>query len=185
MRVGFVASGVGGVIEIDLAFRPSFRLMSPEESLLLLGIDVLNESLPGLEVVAEVFRLILLTALFEDGFAMQLSEGVPDSRSMHDGAVEVDNNAVGHKFDVGVVDLGLAVEEDVLVVEVEDDGVLGLVCHGMVERFLPLALDGILCRGDGVVPLSGKRVSFGSCLRRLHSIGGIVADAVSLLDLFP
>jgi len=78
---------------------------------------------------------------------------------MDDGTVEIDDNTVSHQFYVSVIDLSVAKEKSVLGVHIENDGVLGLVCHWVFEGSLLCSLDGVLSGSYGIVPLCGERIS--------------------------
>ena len=130
MGVLGVAGGVFSAPQVHHAFRVALGLLTDEEALALRRVDVVDECLPGLEVIADAVRFILVAALLEDGLVLHLARGVGAPHSMHDAAVQVHGDPVGLQFQVGIVHLALAVKVGVAHSGLEGHGVGGRVFHG-------------------------------------------------------
>ena len=151
-----IAGGVFSTPAIHHAHTVSFRLFTDEYALTLVGIDIGDEGLLRLEIIADAVRLVLVVALTENRFTHNLTLGVGRIQTacgMHDAAVERHADVVGLQLEVLVVDLALAVEHGMVSGVVEGDGVACREIHGSIERTLAathgIGLHGITAHGIG------------------------------------
>ena len=156
MGMGRIAGGVFSTPSVHHAHAVALRLVTDEDALTLVGIDIADKGLLRLEVITYAVRLVFIIALTENRFTHNLTLGVGRIQTacgMHDAAVERHADVVGLQLEVLVVDLALAVEHGMVGGVVEGDGVACREIHGSIERTLAathrIGLHGITAHGIG------------------------------------
>ena len=152
-----IACGILAMTDVHDTRTVPLTIRTMHEAFTLLRIDIGDESLARLEVVADPVWLVLILALLEKGLALDGTRRVYRARSMDKAAVDADADVVCGKLEVLVVDLAVAIEMCPRLAVVERDGVLGRVCYRLIQSILALPCrvwrQGVLLRSvwqDGI-----------------------------------
>ena len=85
--MGLVTRGVASVVEKHLAIGITLRLLGSHETVVLSGIDIVDESLLRLEVERHRIRLVRIVTHLEDRQSVLLSRRVLRTHSMYQAGV--------------------------------------------------------------------------------------------------
>ena len=176
-----IAGGVLAAIQVHDTRTVPLALVRGHEALTLLGVDVGDECLSGLEIVGDAVGLILLVSLLEERFAYHLAQTVLSARRMHQTAVQGYGYLVGGKRQVLVIHLTVSIEICPALKHVERDTVRSRVYNRGIQRTLAIrrgiSLERVLCplctvHVDGVSlhAVEGSNFSQGICHQ--HGISG-------------
>ena len=158
--VRLVAGGVAAVVEVHVALAVALGEFGGHVAVLLLGVDVVDESLLGLEVEGHGVGLVGVGAHFEDGCAKLASRGINGACGMHQAGVQRHVDLVALEVHVLVLHVRLAKEVGHAGDAVVGHGVGGGVLHGGVDAVLALAVQGVGGQGvvDGLVALPDEQL---------------------------
>ena len=98
------------MLKEHLAIGTSLGDLTRQEAIILLGVDLSDETLLRLEVEGHRIALIFVASHLEDGGTRQLLGGVHLTRSMHQVAVEIHIDALALEVHVLVFHLRLSIE---------------------------------------------------------------------------
>ena len=105
-----VAGCITSVLHKDFVICAFLRLATGHIALTLLGDDVRDARLLGLEVIADRLRIVRSIPLLEYRLAFFHSGGVLDAVSMNGAAVQVHRNHLGSQFYILIIDLSATVK---------------------------------------------------------------------------
>ena len=168
MRI--IAGGISAMLQIDDTRRISLRLHTGEESILLLGIYIINKGLLALEVELDGIGIIGIIAHLEDRFSLDasISHRVLGTAGSHIAFVQIHGDAVGGKIHVLVLHVRVSIEMRHLVVGIIYQRVVGLILYRCVDASRLLSVDTV--ESDTVIH---HLIMFPySLLQRVH-LGGI------------
>ncbi len=119
-----VACGVFGILRIICVFADLFGLAAHHISFALLSLDIGDESLFGLEIVAHCLRLIACAVVFEDRCPECVADRVYASDGVDRRVVKIHLDFLRVKLQSAVFHFGAAIHICV-VASVEHEGVFG------------------------------------------------------------
>ena len=163
-----VAGGVAGMLHIDGSIGIALRHLARHVAVLLLGIDIVDESLLGLEVEGDGIILVGVASHLEDRGTELHAEAVETARGMHQTAVETHVDLVALQIHVFIRHVGVAKEIGNARPCLIHQRVAGRIADGGINAILALAVHAV--QGKGVV--DGFVMMVDSQLEGVHP-GGI------------
>ena len=143
--MGCVAGGVASVSQINLAIVVAFRLLTGQESILLLGVYVFDEAFLSLEVKRHRVGVVSILSHDKDRLTLDavLFRGVSGTGSVYKTAVKTQLDLVALQVHVFVLHLSRAVEMGGIGGGHIDQRVIGLIGDGGVNAVFLLSVDGV------------------------------------------
>ena len=105
-----VAGRITSMLHENLVIRPLLGLASGHIPFPLLGHDIRNPRLLGLEVIADGLRIIRSIPLLEHRLSFYDTSGVFNAVSMHRTAVHIHRDDLGSQFDILIVYLTATIQ---------------------------------------------------------------------------
>ena len=125
-------------------------MLTGQKTIFLLGIDICDEALLGLEVEHHLGLLILVASHLEHrGSRHLMRRGIHLSRCIDQVAVETHTDILAGEVHVLVFHRRTAIEEGARGAGLVDEGVVGCIFHGGVDTILSALVDAVA--GQGVV----------------------------------
>ena len=143
--MGFVASGVAAVSQVDLAIVVALRLLTGQEAILLLGINVFDEAFLGFEVKRHRVGVVGVLPHGEDWLTLDavLGRGVFRAGGMNQTAVKTQLDLVALQVHILVLHLSRTVEMGSIGGGHIHQRVVGLIVDGCVDAVFLLTVDGV------------------------------------------
>ena len=145
IRVRIIAGGISAMLQIDDTRGISLRLHTREESILLLGIYIINKCLLALEIELDGIGVVGIAAHLEDRFTLHatLLRRVGCTARPDVALVQIHRDAVGGEIHVLVLHVRVAIEMRHLAVGIIHQRVVGLVIDRCVDAARLLSIDTI------------------------------------------
>ena len=146
VRMGIVTSGIAAMFEEHLTISTTFGVLTGQETVFLLGVDIGDEAFLGLEVEHHLSLLILIATHLKHRRSHHLMRrGVHFSRGIDQVAVEAHADILTGKVHVLVFHLRTTKKEGARRASLIDKGVVGRILHGGVDTVLTTFVDTITC----------------------------------------
>ena len=131
------------MVKEHLALGITLRDFRSHETFVLLGIDILDETLLGLEVKSHGISLVGVVAHLKDRCTKLRTRGVERTRGMHQTGVERHVNLVALQVHVLILHVRLAIEVGNARLALVGHRVLCRIVHRGIDTVLTLAIDRI------------------------------------------
>ena len=174
--VWLVAGGITSVVEEHLALGITLRDFRSHETFVLFGIDILDETLLGLEVKGHGISLVGIVAHLKDRCTKLRTRGIERTRGMHQAGVERHVYLVALQVHVLILHVRLAIEVGNARLALVGHRVLCRIVHRGIDTILTLAIDRIGTQGvvDGFV------VYPDGLMQRVHQRSIVLQQGVAL-----